>query len=65
VRSIAAALVIVRLGVLAGTRRAYPGVSAAYWLSPLFDCAAWILLVRSALTRRHVWRGRVLVNDAA
>jgi dolichol-phosphate mannosyltransferase len=64
-RIVAFALVFVRLGVLAGTRRAYPGVSWAYWLSPLCDLPAVLLLVRSALTRRAVWRGRVLVNDRA
>jgi dolichol-phosphate mannosyltransferase len=62
-RGVAVALVFVRLGVLAGTRRAYPHVSWAYWLSPLCDLPAVALLVRSALTRRAVWRGRVLVSD--
>ena len=64
-RSVALALVFVRLGVLAGMRRAYPGASPAYWFSPLFDLAAVALLARSALRRRHVWRGRTLVDEDA
>jgi dolichol-phosphate mannosyltransferase len=64
-RTLALGLVMVRLGVLAGTRRAYPGVSLAYWLSPLADLPALALLVRSALRRRHRWRGRLLVDESA
>jgi dolichol-phosphate mannosyltransferase len=60
---IAFALVLMRLGVLAGTRRAYVRPSFAYWLSPLADLAAVALLIRSALQRSHVWRGRVLVAE--
>jgi dolichol-phosphate mannosyltransferase len=63
VRTVALALVFVRLGVLAGMRRAYPGVSPAYWLSPLLDLVAVGLLARSELRRRHVWRGRTLVDE--
>ena len=63
VRAVALALVMMRVGVLAGTRRAYPGVSPAYWLSPLLDLPAVALLARSALRRRHVWRGRALVDE--
>ncbi len=59
------ALVMMRLGVLAGTRRAYVRPPFAYWLSPLADLAAVLLLVRSALLRTHVWRGRVLVAEKA
>jgi dolichol-phosphate mannosyltransferase len=57
------ALVMVRLGVLAGTRRAYVRPTFAYWLSPLADLFAIVLLVRSAVRRTHVWRGRVLVAE--
>jgi dolichol-phosphate mannosyltransferase len=60
---IAFALVMMRLGVLAGTRRAYVRPSFAYWLSPLADLPAVVLLIRSALLRTHVWRGRVLVAE--
>ena len=57
------ALVMMRLGVLAGTRRAYVRPSFLYWLSPLADLPAVVLLVASALRRTHVWRGRVLVAE--
>ena len=60
---IAFALVAMRLGVLAGTRRAYVRPSFAYWLSPLADLPAVALLIVSALRRTHVWRGRVLVAE--
>jgi dolichol-phosphate mannosyltransferase len=60
---IALALVLMRLGVLAGARRAYVRPSFAYWLSPLADLPVVALLVRSALRRTHVWRGRVLVAE--
>jgi dolichol-phosphate mannosyltransferase len=60
---IAVALVAMRLGVLAGTRRAYVRPSFAYWLSPLADLPAVVLLIVSALRRTHVWRGRVLVTE--
>jgi hypothetical protein len=51
-----------RIGVLAGTRRAYVHPSRAYWLSPLADIPAVALLIASALRRTHRWRGRVLVD---
>jgi dolichol-phosphate mannosyltransferase len=60
---IAFALVMMRLGVLWGTRRAYVRPSFAYWLSPLADLPAAGLLVRSALLRTHMWRGRILVAE--
>ncbi len=59
------ALVAMRLGVLAGTRRAYVRPSIAYWLSPLADLPAVVLLIASALRRTHVWRGRVLVTESS
>jgi dolichol-phosphate mannosyltransferase len=55
------ALVMTRLGVLCGTARAYRRVLWSYWLSPLCDVPAAVQLCRSALRRRHTWRGRVLV----
>lgn len=58
-----AALLMARLGVLLGTARAYPRRPWTYWLSPLADVPAAAELGRSALRRRHVWRGRVLVDD--
>jgi len=62
---IAFALVMMRIGVLAGTRRAYVRPSLAYWLSPLADLPAVVLLIASALRRTHVWRGRVLVAETS
>ena len=61
--AVAFALVMVRLGVLAGTRRAYVRPSLAYWLSPLADLPAVALLIASAARRTHVWRGRTLVGE--
>ena len=53
------ALAALRLGILAGTARAYVARPARYWLSPLADPAAATLLVTSGLRRRHRWRGRL------
>jgi dolichol-phosphate mannosyltransferase len=61
--ALAFALVMMRLGVLAGTRRAFVRPPLAYWLSPLADLPAVALLVASALRRTHVWRGRTLVAE--
>ena len=58
-----AALLMVRLGVLAGTARAYRDRPWTYWLSPLADLPVAMQLWRSALRRRHVWRGRELIDD--
>jgi dolichol-phosphate mannosyltransferase len=63
--AVAFALVVMRFGVLAGTRRAYVRAPLAYWLSPLADLPAAALLIASALRRRHVWRGRALVAENA
>ncbi len=63
--AVAVALTLTRIGVLAGTRRAYVRPPFAYWLSPLADLPAVALLIRSALRRRHVWRGRLLVTESA
>ncbi len=51
-----------RVGVLFGTMRAYRRRPWSYWLSPLCDLPVAVQLVRSALQRRHIWRGRVLVR---
>ena len=51
-----------RIGVLFGTMRAYRRRPWTYWLSPLCDLPVAIQLLRSALRRRHIWRGRVLVR---
>jgi len=60
-----ALLVAVRLGILAGTVRAYRRPPWSYWLSPLCDMPVAIRLGRSALQRRHVWRGRLLVRGGS
>jgi dolichol-phosphate mannosyltransferase len=51
-----------RIGVLFGTMRAYQRRPWTYWLSPLCDLPVAVQLARSALRRRHTWRGRVLVR---
>jgi len=61
VMGVSGVLAVARLGVLAGTARAYPQVPWSYWLSPLCDLPVALALWRSRLRRRHVWRGRVLV----
>jgi dolichol-phosphate mannosyltransferase len=49
----------VRLGTLAGTRRAYRRTGAAYWLSPLADTVAVAAVARGAIaSTRQRWRGR-------
>jgi dolichol-phosphate mannosyltransferase len=55
-------LVLVRLGVLGGTARAYEWRPWTYWLSPLADLPVAVQLWRNALRRTHVWRGRILVR---
>ncbi|HTW84870.1 MAG TPA: glycosyltransferase family 2 protein [Candidatus Sulfotelmatobacter sp.] len=65
VRTVATALVAMRVGVLVGTRRAYVRPPWTYWLSPLADLPALALLGASALRRRHTWRGRTLVDEPA
>ncbi|GAC1408589.1 MAG: glycosyltransferase family 2 protein [Candidatus Velthaea sp.] len=54
-------LLMMRLGVLAGTYRAYRNPPWTYWLSPLADVPVTVALIASALRRRHTWRGRALV----
>jgi len=52
------ALLVIRLGVLAGTGTAYTTRPWPYWLSPLLDLLVAERLFRSALRRQHSWRGR-------
>lgn len=54
---------MMRLGVLAGTARAYRNPPWTYWLSPLADGPVAAALLASALRRRHTWRGRTLVTS--
>lgn len=58
-------LAATRIGVLFGTARAYRWRPWSYWLSPLCDLPVAIQLGRSALRRRHAWRGRVLVRGGS
>ncbi len=58
-------LAATRIGVLFGTARAYHRRPWSYWLSPLCDLPVALALGRSALRRRHVWRGRVLIRGGA
>ena len=59
IAALQAVLVAVRLGVLAGTARAYVRRPWTYWLSPLADAPVAARVVTSALRRRHRWRGLV------
>jgi dolichol-phosphate mannosyltransferase len=59
--AVATALALMRIGVLAGTARAYVAAPWTYWLSPLADVPVACALVAAALQRRHTWRGRELV----
>ncbi|MGE3912627.1 MAG: glycosyltransferase family 2 protein [Chloroflexota bacterium] len=56
-------LVLVRLGILTGMRRAYPDRPWTYWLSPIADIPVTVQLWASILKRRHTWRGRPLVVE--
>ena len=56
------ALTALRLGTLFGVARAYARRPWTFWLSPLADLPVALQLWRSALRRRHVWRGRVLMR---
>ena len=53
-------LTCTRLGILAGTRRAYLTAPWSYWLSPLADLPVTVRIMMSALQRQHVWRGRTI-----
>ena len=55
-----AAMLIGRLGVLAGTARAYPDRPRLYWLSPVLDLPVAVEIVRQSRRRTHRWRGRTI-----
>jgi dolichol-phosphate mannosyltransferase len=57
-----ALLACMRVGILVGTARAYPRRPWTYWLSPCSDLPVTGMLWMSALRRKHVWRGRVLLE---
>ena len=48
----------IRLGTLVGTRRAYERPGVGYWLSPLADLVAWLVVVRGVVAPTRQWRGR-------
>lgn len=56
------ALLITRVGVLAGTARAYRSRPWTYWFSPLCDLAVAIRLWQSAFRRTQRWRGRSITR---
>lgn len=53
-------LLSMRLGVLAGTARAYPNRPWTWWLSPLMDLLVAHRLVVASLRSTHTWRGRTI-----
>jgi dolichol-phosphate mannosyltransferase len=59
------ALVMTRLGMLAGTRRAYRNPPLSYWLSPIADLFVAFALFRSGFRRQHSWRGRVMARGGS
>jgi dolichol-phosphate mannosyltransferase len=58
---VAATFAFMRIGVLAGAKRAYVDPPWTYWLSPLADLPVAAALIAANLRRRHTWRGRDLV----
>ncbi len=58
-------LSLVRLCVLAASARAYQPRPWSYWLSPLMDVPVALKLFKSALARRHVWRGKTYVRRSS
>ena len=60
-----AALAAMRLGTLAGTRRAYREAPWTYWLSPATDVSVALRIALSAFSRDQRWRGRALVPERA
>jgi dolichol-phosphate mannosyltransferase len=57
-QAINAGLISLRLGLLAGTRRAYRNPGPLYWLSPAADVPVWLLLALRSVQRSFTWRGR-------
>jgi dolichol-phosphate mannosyltransferase len=56
------ALLLMRIGVLAGTAPAYSWRPWSYWLSPVTDLPAALRLIESTVKKRQVWRGRVYIR---
>ena len=53
-----AAALLLRLGTLLGTHRAYERPRLGYWLSPFADLLAWLVIVGGTLSPSREWRGR-------
>lgn len=51
-------LVIMRMGVAGGMRRAYRDPPLTYWCSPLADPLVVAKIWSTAVRRQHIWRGR-------
>ena len=51
-------LFAVRLGTLVGARRAYERAGVGYWLSPVADLFAWVVVLRGIVAPSRQWRGR-------
>ena len=49
---------LVALAIRLGTRRAYERPGVGYWLSPLADLVAWLVVVRGVVAPTRQWRGR-------
>ena len=60
-----AALAAMRLGTLAGTKRAYAKVPWTFWLSPATDLSVATRIALSAFSPDATWRGRTLVRERA
>ncbi len=58
-------LLMMRLGVLTGTARAYPDRPWTYWLSPLMDLPVALRIIKTSVKRSHVWRGRTITPGGA
>jgi len=55
-------LVMMRLGTLAGTRRAYTEAPLTYWVSPITDIPVVAAVGLQAMRRTHTWRGRTVMR---
>lgn len=51
-------LFAVRLGTLVGARRAYERAGVGYWLSPVADLFAWVVVLFGTIAPSRQWRGR-------
>ena len=55
---VTAVLLLVRIGTLVGTRRAYERATVGYWLSPLADVVVWLVVARGVVAPSRQWRDR-------